>query len=124
MPSNHKSGMIEQYGTGLKRVRRMFVDYGLPQPTFETIPGGFAVTVFAKQNEINDIENEKEKLGENSLIILNLLKANNKITIIELAKVVGISVTAIENNLSKLKRSGQLKRVGSAKGGYWLVIER
>ena len=23
----------------------MFVDYGLPQPTFETIPGGFAVTL-------------------------------------------------------------------------------
>jgi hypothetical protein len=42
----------------------MFVDYGLPQPTFETIPGGFAVTVFAKQNEIKDMEKKKEMLGE------------------------------------------------------------
>ncbi len=44
----------------------MFVDYGLPQPTFETIPGGFAVTVFANKKEKNDTEKRIKKIGEKS----------------------------------------------------------
>jgi ATP-dependent DNA helicase RecG len=39
----------------------------------------------------------------------------------KLSKIVGISQTAIENNISKLKESGVLKRIGPAKGGHWEV---
>ena len=52
-------GLIERYGTGIKRVRRMFIEYGLPEPRFEIIPGGFAVTVFATtENNVNEPANE------------------------------------------------------------------
>ena len=32
----------------------MFTDYGLNQPLFELIPGGFAATVFAANRNITD----------------------------------------------------------------------
>jgi ATP-dependent DNA helicase RecG len=38
-------GWIERYGTGIKRVRRMFREYGLPDPVFEEISDGMRVTV-------------------------------------------------------------------------------
>lgn len=30
-------GLIEKYGTGIRRIREGFADYGLPEPRFEEI---------------------------------------------------------------------------------------
>lgn len=40
----------------------------------------------------------------------------------ELADKLGISVTAIDNNISFLRKNGYIDRVGKTKGGYWKVI--
>jgi len=127
-------GMIERYGTGIKRVRRMFTDYGLLEPHFETIPGGFAVTVFAKIDDEEDNYKDREKVGEkvgvkvgvkltdNQLKILENISLNPSITASDLAKIINISNRKIEENISKLKLKELLVRKGPDKGGYWEVI--
>ena len=40
-------GEIERFGTGVKRVCDMFVDYGLPKPEWMLMAEGLAVKVFA-----------------------------------------------------------------------------
>ena len=62
------------------------------------------------------------KLGENRLKIVELVSTNAKVSISELADKVGISQTAIENNLRWLKMKGIIRRVGPDKGGHWEVI--
>jgi len=62
-----------------------------------------------------------EKFGENELAIAKEISKDPKITISELSQIVGISTTAIENNITKLKEKGILKRIGPDKGGYWEV---
>ena len=78
---------------------------------------------YTKQKVSSFNDDLNEKLGEKKSLILKSIKANNKITIIELSKIVGVSETSIQNNLSKLKGSGILKRVGPAKGGYWVITD-
>ena len=63
-----------------------------------------------------------EKLGERRLKIVELVSTNAKVSISELADKVGISQTAIENNLRWLKMRGIIRRVGPDKGGHWEVI--
>ena len=63
-----------------------------------------------------------EKLGEKRLKIVELVSTNSKVSISELADKVGISQTAIENNLRWLKMQGIIRRVGPDKGGHWEVI--
>ena len=63
-----------------------------------------------------------DKLGDNQIKILLELEKNNTISITAISEILGISTTAVENNISKLKKLGYLERVDSAKGGYWLVI--
>ena len=46
---------------------------------------------------------------------------NSLITIPELAEVLGVTTRAIEKQISKLQKNGQLKRIGPAKGGYWQI---
>ena len=47
-------GIIERYGTGIRRVRSMFIDYGLEEPQYEIFSGGMAVTVFGLKLESVD----------------------------------------------------------------------
>jgi len=35
---------------------------------------------------------------------------------------IGISTTATDKNLAKLKRKGVLRRIGPARGGHWEVV--
>jgi len=45
-------GLIEKYGSGIKRILREFRNYGLPDPEFREIGRGFMVTVFKKTGQV------------------------------------------------------------------------
>jgi len=78
---------------------------------------GFFTELFAQK-----IKTPGEKLGENRLGIIKLMQANQRISIAELSRLIGISTTAIERNIKYLKEKEIIKRVGGAKGGHWEVI--
>jgi len=130
-------GLIERYGTGIKRVRKMFVDYGLAEPVFEAMSGGLAVTVYGLKDlsKVGDRVGEKviekvgekviekvgEKITQNQQLILDCIIENPYITTANLSSKVGISSRKIAVNLSKLKSKGLIERIGADKGGYWKV---
>jgi ATP-dependent DNA helicase RecG len=133
-------GLIERYGTGIKRVRKMFIDYGLPEPIYETIPGGFAVTVFANvsgnynvndtvKDTVNEPVNEpvnelvNEPVNERQEVILSLIKKNKNISINELSTLCKVGRETIKRDLNKLKQINLVERIGSDKSGFWKVIE-
>ncbi len=48
-----------------------------------------------------------------------MIKNKPSISAKDLSEKIGISSRKIETNIAILKNKGFLKRVGSAKGGYW-----
>ena len=71
----------------------------------------------------NDIDNANEKvLNNRRKRIISEMQNNPNITKRELAEMMGISETAIDNNISILKKNNYIKRVGSNKNGYWQII--
>jgi ATP-dependent DNA helicase RecG len=44
--------LIEKYGSGIKRIQEGFINYGLPEPTFEEFQGEFRVTVYSSMNNL------------------------------------------------------------------------
>jgi ATP-dependent DNA helicase RecG len=60
---------------------------------------------------------------ENQIKLLELIEANPNVTKEEMAKQVGISTTAIDNNIKTLKEKGLLERVGGRKEGYWQIVK-
>ena len=52
------------------------------------------------------------------------MSENQKISITKLSKELNISTRAVEKQLSNLKESGKLERIGANKGGYWKVISK
>ena len=63
-----------------------------------------------------------DKLTENRITILELMIENPYISVVELAKAVGISVNSIMRNIDYM-RGKYLRRVGPDKGGFWEIIE-
>ncbi len=61
--------------------------------------------------------------GKTSGKIIQLILQNSSITISEMALQIGIAERSVERNIRKLQTEGKLKRVGPAKGGYWLVVK-
>ncbi|RLA69911.1 MAG: hypothetical protein DRG24_07695 [Epsilonproteobacteria bacterium] len=66
-------------------------------------------------------ENIGVRLTNNQKKIINHMKTHPNTTAKELAEVVEISSRNIEVNIAKLKDKNIIKRIGSNKGGYWIV---
>jgi ATP-dependent DNA helicase RecG len=65
-----------------------------------------------------------EKVTANQQKILNNIGKKPDITREELAAKVGISLSKIKENISKLKNKGLLERIGPDKGGYWKILTK
>ena len=50
------------------------------------------------------------------------MRDNLNIKTAELHNILGVSETAVENNISFLRENGYIGRVGSKKAGYWNVL--
>ena len=63
------------------------------------------------------------KIGKSEWKILEQMYYKPSISIPQIAENIGLGTTAVENNIKKLKGKKLLKRIGSAKGGYWKIKE-
>ena len=109
-------GLIEKYGSGIRRIIDYCASEGLITPEFKNISDGFMVTVFAQKTEKGS-EKGSEK-------IITLINKNPSITIKKIAELLGVSTRAIEKQLATLKEKGLIKRSGPDKGGHWIVIPK
>ena len=134
-------GLVEAWGSGIKRILNAAEEYGLPKPRFQEFDNMFRVELFRNlfpmMEENRDIGEASEKhrrnIGEVSGIeqqielndtqkkIIKLLLEDNQLSAIKLADRIGIASRNIESNIKKLKELGILIRHGSPKNGYWEV---
>ncbi|SEL99312.1 ATP-binding protein [Parapedobacter koreensis] len=106
--------LIEKYGSGIRRIREAFEQYGLKAPKFENFQHGFRVVVYAER---------ATDTGKTSGKIIAYIRENPEITIPNLARLLGITERSVERNISQLQRANKLTRIGPAKGGHWEVID-
>ncbi|MDR0505655.1 MAG: HTH domain-containing protein [Dysgonamonadaceae bacterium] len=129
-------GWIEKYGTGIRRIRKMFRDYGSKEPDFEIVSGCFAVTAYAVDYgnvRGNDTETAIENLTTNLKSgvkdgvkdgvknLLLLIENNPAITTRELSEQLNIPFRTIQRYIEKLKKANTLERIDGKKGGYWQI---
>lgn len=62
-----------------------------------------------------------KKLGKNKVEIIKLMHQNPTISSVEMANQIGISATAIDNNIKQM-RDVFIRRIGPKNGGHWEII--
>jgi Fic family protein len=71
-----------------------------------------------QKNFADDLPSNSETTSDK---IITLLRENPRHSARSLADVIGISAKGVEKQLAKLKTSGKITHIGSAKGGHWQV---
>lgn len=88
--------------------------------------GGYLVKVNYSEQKISiktiPIQNVTDNVTDRKLIVLNFIKNNNKITIKEIAEILGVSKRTILRDIDLLKIENKLAWLGTKKGGYWKTI--
>ena len=135
-------GLVEAWGSGIKRIFDAAKEYDLPEPKFQEFDNMFRVELF-RNNSMTESGKEagesSEKVrrrdGEGSDIIrgyelsdtqkkiVNLLLYDRQLSAAKIAEQLGMGSRSIEKNIKKLKELGILIRHGSPKNGYWEVID-
>jgi ATP-dependent DNA helicase RecG len=91
-----EAGLIERYGSGIKRILESFAKHDLNPPLFEELQEGFRVTV----NKTTQKTTTREQ-------VLELLQINPNMTRSELALQLSKSENTIKEHLAKLKSEGR-----------------
>lgn len=130
---------VERIGMGIQKMKEAMAVAGLREPTFSS--DAFFRAIFQRSPEfaLKDgkettekkfgegseklvdrlVEQLVEGLTENQVKILRLIARNPHVSKKAMAQSLGISTTAIDKNLVRLKQKGILRRIGPAKGGRW-----
>ena len=140
-------GLVEAWGSGIKRILNEAEEYGLPKPRFQEFDNMFRVELFRNPYPMTDdkekhrrnigeaSEKHRRNIGEASEIqrkadlndtqqkIVKLLSENPQLSAVKLAEKIGVASRNIENNIKMLKEYGILIRHGSPKNGYWEIVD-
>ena len=126
--------LMEEWGSGLKRVNDVLGEYGLQKVTIEDV--GFAVRMnvyrnnaldskvvkFGKSAEKHAGEGVNEGVSEGVSNVYEEIRRNPGIRTPSLVKAVGGSQASIERAIAKLKRLQKIVYRGAPKtGGYYCI---
>lgn len=113
-----EAGIIEKYGSGIKRVLEYSRLYGLKDPLLEEMQDGFMATIFKTTQKPTQKTTQKTSTKEQ---ILAMLRENPNLTRSELAALSGKSQNTIKGHLAALKSENRVERIGSDRDGHWRV---
>ncbi|CAM2785563.1 ATP-dependent DNA helicase RecG [Flavobacterium succinicans] len=124
-----EAGIIEKYGSGIKRITDAFLNYGLLAPTFEVIQNGFRVTVFSHANAIKDggvnggVNLETTDIvNVDSKAIFSFIEKNPGVNVLLLMNHFEVPKRTVERWVKQLRDEDKIEFRGASKtGGYWVV---
>ena len=116
-----RMGLVENIGSGLRRMREELAERKLPGLEFDVNDNWFSI-IFNRSVRMSE-KNREEPREKTREKILNIIQNQPKITIKELAGIIGLTVKGIDWQVSQLKKENLLKRIGPDKGGYWEVLK-
>ena len=115
-----RAGLIESWGRGIEKMQAECKEAGVSAPIFNYDMPGLMIE-FRSKNVKSSPKSSGKSSGKTGVQIIRLMDENSHITIPELAEALGVTTRAIEKQISSLRKNGQLKRIGPARGGHWEV---
>ena len=115
--------IIEQFGSGLKRVASISKDSG-NRISFENLKEGFKVKITRKKDKNVTLNVTLDvTLNATEMLIYNLLKTDNTMAREQLAKKIGKTVRTVQRALGTLTDQGYILRKGSKNNCIWEILK-
>ena len=115
-----RSGQIEAWGRGIERMTEACKLWDKPEPFYRIRANEVMIGFYT---DVNIVENIVENIGVNGTQakIIELMRANPRITVQAIAREIGIAPRNVQVNIRTLKAMDLVERAGPAKGGIWMV---
>jgi ATP-dependent DNA helicase RecG len=126
-----EAGIIEQWGSGIPRIREACEKEGLKAPEISENGMFVKLTIYrrTKENETNRKNarsnmkiSQGVKLKEEKKQVYKLIKENGNYTLRDIAGLISISEASVQRRLESLQNENLIRRIGSKKSGKWKII--
>ena len=124
------AGLIEKYGSGIKRIQDVCKAHGGVEVTFEDHVQWLRVVLSkigameARIETDSSLKSSQKMPQKTPQKILESIRANPFVGTQEMANMIGVERSTVARAIAKLKRAGMLRRIGPDKGGHWEVALR
>jgi len=126
------AGYIDAWGRGTLRIINACKEAGLPEPDILEKDGGFMVVLYKVPKGDDDggviggqdggvIGGVIDSLTDRQKDVLTIIKENNKASYKAIAKELSINESAVGDHIKALKEKGAIKRDGSTRG-KWIIL--
>lgn len=132
-PIFKRLGIIDQWGNGLKLIADELKEYPNIELHWKEVGLSFQVQfVKLKHNsnadihvgiDVGDVGNVGNRINDNEVLLIELIRQNSKITAKEIADALKLSKRQCERIIADLKNRGILSRKGTNRTGYWIITE-
>ena len=115
------SGLVEGWGTGIRRMMSECAEHGLREHEFELLGTDFRVTLYRQPSELcKEIRVSNYSLDEVELHVLDAINLDGSLTIDELSEKLQVSRSSVKRAISSLKDQKLIMRKGNNRYGYWV----
>ena len=122
-----RAGFIETWGRGIEKICEACKNYGTTLPEYTVYPEDimikFEALNTAKNTAKNTANSSKNKIEENTPIVLEFLRQYPKTTQKNIIENLNISKRTLERIISLLKEDGYIERIGNNRSGYWKILK-
>lgn len=126
-----RAGFIETWGRGIEKICEACKNYGTTLPEYTVYPEDIMIKFEALNTAKNTAKNiakntansSKNKIEENTPIVLEFLRQYPKTTQKNIIENLNISKRTLERIISLLKEDGYIERIGNNRSGYWKVLK-
>ncbi|NLN72579.1 MAG: hypothetical protein GX137_07360 [Thermoplasmatales archaeon] len=113
---------MDVWSQGISRVIESCKENDYSNPEFQSVAEGLRVTLrpSARKKQIQHVFDMGMDISEK---IVALMRADLKINIKDIVKLVGLSEKSVKYIINELKTQGMISREDSSRYGSWIVID-
>ena len=111
-------GLVEQLGSGMSRILRVY-DKDIFEISEHFIKVIFPFS-FMEENNMDIGDENGDENGDEKQILL-ILREEPRITARRIGEKTGFSTRKVSRIIKKLRESGKIVRIGSDRKGYWKI---
>ncbi len=123
-----RAGFIETWGRGIEKICEACRNYGTKLPEYTVYPEDimikFEALNVAKNVAKNVANGSKNKIEENTPLVLEFLKQYPETTQKNIMENLNISKRTLERIISLLKENSYIERIGNNRSGYWQILKK
>ena len=120
----HRMHLVENIGSGFKRINSAMYSYGMPFPEIEADESWFTIRFWRLGKNVAKETTQETTRETTQEKIIKLLLRTPEITRNEIAANIGMSAEGVKYHLNVLRRSGRIRHTGPTKKGRWEVLDK